>query len=421
MKYYLFLTTLIRNIGGGHIYTLNKTKYLQRLGYDVGFFHADVRHGEIIIKDLLPYEYNCDNHLQYPTYFFRRKTQEQVISSICNLIPKTCNEIIIESQTLICSTWGELLAKRLNAKHIIYLLSENHYIRNRSLYFFFRFKLARRELTGIVKKSLPILFKGWQTITEKESYSLTARSANVLADIPYPEIQSIPQSDYTIGSIGRIDKLFLIESLKKIVDFIKLHPEKTFTILLIGDSSEKSTKNSIKKIFDGLSNVKIFITGLIYPIPVELVLMPDVFISAAGACHVSNSLGKVTISIDANDFKPIGIIGKTTNNTLFRGNEPEVSLHELLEAILIKKEYKSEIVEWNQINYDYTDHLDFVRQSDNSKQYFDISTAKLSLRDWIEKICLLIFGRTLYPKIMRILSPLWMKFKKVDTNPAIGK
>lgn len=415
MKYYLFLTSLIRNIGGGHIYTRNKINFLQDKGFRVGFFHADIQHGEIVIQDLLNYKNNCDNHLQYPTYFFSKKIQKEVVTSICNRIPDDHTEIIIESQTVICATWGELIAKRVNAKHFIFLLSEHHYLRNKNVFNFFKFKLDRKELVGIEKKSLSLLFDGWYNISEMESYFLTAHCTNVLEDISYPKLSQISQSDYTIGSIGRIDKLFMVETMKQVAEFVKLHPHKSFTLLLIGGSTNKNAGEVIKSLFKSTNNVKVFITGLIYPVPVELVLIPDVFVSTAGSCIVSNSVGKLTISIDNNDFKPIGIYGKTTDNILFRSNEPDVSLNELLDSILIRRMFKSKISYRKKdlpLNYDYSDHLEFVRRSDILKEYFDISKAKLSFIDWIEKIGLVLFGRALYPKVIRLFSPIWIKIKR---------
>ena len=415
MKYYLFLTSLIRSLGGGHIYTRNKIKYLQNIGYEVNFFHANIKRGEIIVQELIPYINNCDSHLQYPCYFFSRKVQDEVISKICNIFPRDCNEIIIESQTLICSTWGEMIARRLNAKHFVYLLSEVQYLRNSTIYDFMKFKLNRKELAGIQHKSLSILFKDWQSIKDEESYYLLANCTNVVEEIPYSNLSSLPKSEYTIGSIGRIDKLFLFESLRSIREFIKLYSITTFTILLIGGASQKKAIKKITKLFKNIANVKIFITGLIFPIPLELVLVPDVYISTAGSCYVSSEVGKLTISVDTNDLKPIGIVGKTTDNVLFRSGESEISLIDLLESILIKNNYKSlEATKKfkGNTNYDYGDHIEFLLKSNNSKKYFDISKAGLGFRDRIEKLLLSFFGLNLTPKIFEILSPVWMKLSK---------
>ena len=415
MKFYLFLTSLIKNIGGGHIYTVNKIKYLESKGFMVDFYHADIRHGGIVINDLVSYENNCDFHLQYPPYIFSKKTQKNIVDAICEKIPKDCGEIIIESQTIICATWGELVANQLKAKHFIFLLSEHHNLHNEDIFEFFKYKLNRGELAGIQKKSLPMLFKGWYELRENEKYFLLAHCYNSLKNIPYSEIKKVPKSDYTIGSIGRIDKLYMIKILQLINVFAKNHPDKTFTLLIIGGSSNKNDTKKIYKIFKNTDNFKVFITGLIYPIPVELVLIPDVFVSTSGSCRVSHSIGKTTIPIDNSDFKPIGILGETTNNTLYRSEEIDSSIDNLLNDILFLKKYNSNVNFRESdfdINYDYSDHLEFVKRSDNSKVYFDISKAKLSLIDWIEKTGLVIFGSALYPEVVRLLSPIWMKLKR---------
>lgn len=413
MKYYLFLTTFIRGIGGGHIYTVNKMVFLREKGYDVGFFHGDVKFGKLEIEALKPYLQNGDNHLQYPAYYFSKKIQERVLASICEAIPQNCTEVVIESQTISCSTWAELIAARVGAKHLAYLLGENVNIRTRELYRFFKFKLDRRELAGIGEKTLPMLFEGWQRVPASERYFLRAYSSNVVADVPYLSLRDIPQSDVVIGSIGRLDKLTLLESLNDIFAFANANIDKTITLLLIGGGTDKTIKD-IRKRFKNTPNVRLHITGNIYPIPLELLMLPDVFVSAAGSCRVSSELGKLTISMDVNDLKPIGIVGITTDNTLFRKREPVVRLVDWFDAILIKKEYKSEISIPKDIlkKYDYSSHLEFLTQGSSTKEFFDISHSRLSFRDFFEKAFIVLLGIDLYFKLkQRVISPVWMKLK----------
>ena len=415
MKYYLFLTSLIRNIGGGHIYTSNKISWLEEQGYNVNLFHADYRHGDIVISDLAKFEKNCSYHLQYPAHIFGEKIRKKIVHEIYRRVPQNCSEIIIESQTINCSTWGELLAKELSAKHLIFLLSEHHRIRSAGMSEFFKFKLRRRELVGIQKKSLPILFQGWWEVPENEQYYLLAHCYNSLKEITFTDRDKIPVMDFVIGSIGRIDKLYMINILLDIKEFVSGHLDKTFTLLIIGGSTSKRDTKRIMGIFKKVENVKVFITGLIYPIPVELVTIPDVFVSTSGSCRVSHSLGKTTIPIDNSDFKPIGVLGVTTNNTLFRDKEDKIELGSLLEDILMRNKYlvNSDVtkLEFN-TNYGYSEHMDFLSSSDLGIEYFDSGSINLSIEDWFDKISLLVLGSVFYPKMIKIISPIWIKTKK---------
>ncbi|MDB9913108.1 glycosyltransferase family 4 protein [Flavobacteriaceae bacterium] len=414
MKLYIVLSPGILNMGGSQMYTRNKLKYLENLSYEVNLFHSGIKNGNVLINDLLQYEHNRVFYLNYPAYLFKKRTQEKVISLICKQIQKQYDELIIESHSTASATWGELIAEKTKGKHIIYLLSESNSIRNRSIYNFFRFKLERRELVGIQQKSIPILFKNWQEIDNNRSYHMSAACANVVEDVPYPILSEIPRSDFTIGSIGRLNKLFLIHIMDDIIDFINNHEEKSFSIIFIG--GEPSNSNSEKKIkdkFKNISNVSLFFTGYIYPIPKELVVVPQVYLSTAGSCYVSNSFGIPTIPIDYNDHKPIGVLNKTTKNVIYRDMEPQVELKILLNDILIKGLYRSEeLIESEESQINFSEHLKFVLYSKSSKFYFDINSSYFSLIDWVEKLALIFLGDNLYRSLSMKFWPIWHKIRK---------
>lgn len=80
--------------------------------------------GEIVVDDLKQYKKLIFPELNfYPSYFFKFK-RNKILQKMVGQIP-TSDEIIIESNSTSLSCWGELLAARLNAKHIIYNLNES--------------------------------------------------------------------------------------------------------------------------------------------------------------------------------------------------------------------------------------------------------------------------------------------------------
>ena len=395
MKLYIFLTTLIRGIGGGHIYTLNKIHYLRGLGWETRFLHADVKTGNIVIEELQQYEQFGEHHLQRPPYMFSSSKQISVLDHLVKLLNlrQAYEEIVIESQTIDCALWGELLAKRLKAKNFVFLLGELQRTKNEEVYNFWKFKLARKELYGIGKNSLKALMSGWNVSGLCLDYNLYAYCSNSLADIKFKEMEKLPKADYTIGMIGRIDKIFVEYSLTKILEFAKIHYDKHFLVLLIGGTTNRKKAQKIKERVERNKNVACFITGLIYPIPVELVRKPDVFISTSGSCNVSHDLGKLTISCDIHDFQPIGILGITTQNIMSRSSdEPPLLLENLLEEILIEKKYREEIKAFVPVQIDFSSHLEAIKSSSYQKEYFKITYPHLHGREFVIGISTKILG-----------------------------
>lgn len=409
-KLYIFLSTLIRGIGGGHIYTLNKMNFLQEHGYDTLFIHGNVKKGSIVIEDLLKFEHYCDDALQYPSYTYPSRKQHQILDHLLTYIPDKYDEYIIESQTISCSTWGELLAAKLpNCKHIVYLLGEHIKIENKQMFDFFLFKLKRKELIGIGKLSLKKLFTGWKVIEDAECYALPAYCTNSLTNKQYSHIEDIPKGDITIGYIGRTDKIFVEKSIDSIIQFCNAHLNKKFTILFIGGCNNPKVEKRIRLRFKHCKNVNVFITGIIFPIPANLVLLGDLYLATAGSCRIPSKLGITTISHDANDGLPIGIFGQTTTNSLFRAaNEPPLNLVSLLDSILIKKEYQNkaipnikDIVEDEK--FDFSEHITFIQDSEHQYNYFDISKARLSFSEHIKYDGKRIWGEQTNNKVVEFM------------------
>lgn len=411
MKLYIFLTTLIRGIGGGHIYTLNKIHYLTGLGWDTRFLHADVKAGRIVIEELRQYEKMGEQHLQRPPYMFSSTKQIHVLDKLVKLLDlkHTYDEIVIESQTIDCALWGELLAKRMRAKNFVFLLGELQRTKNEVVYDFWKYKLARKELYGIGKNSLKSLMTGWDVSSLCLDYSLSAYCSNSLADIEFKEMKALPKADYTIGMIGRIDKIFVEYSLDKILKFAQKHSDKRFLVVLIGGTTKQKKIKELKKKVESLKNIACYITGLIYPIPVELVRKPDVFISTSGSCNVSYNLGKITISCDIHDFQPIGILGITTKNIMSRSSdEPPLRLELLLEEILIDKKYREENKPFIPLKFDFSHHLEAIDRSSHQKEYFKFYTPHFHVREFVIWISTRILGievtNFLWGKIIKLFS-----------------
>lgn len=398
------MTTLIRGVGGGHIYTLSKMHYLERLGYDTLFFHANDTTDIIRIEELKQFEKCYDNHFYFPSYFFKEKEQNKVVERLIKEYIPTADEyktIIIESQTTVVSTWGEVLSKKLCAKHLVYLLDEHPRISNSLMFSFNDFKLKRHELAGIGKNSLSEMFSPWQVLKDNERYYLKAHTPKPLANLDF-DINDIPSGDYIIGSITRLEKKFLYPALEVVKQFAEDHANKTIVILIIGgEIGTNKNEKAIRQLFKNTANVKVVITGIIYPLPVKLVKIPHVFLSTSGACLSSIQLGKVTIPFDIHDGKPMGISKYTTNEILFREKgKTEPNLYDLLTDVLINKTYPETDVLYNGeeiVNYD--DHMTFVEEYQEEAQYFEFDYGMLDEKQKRNARMVRLFG----PKASQLL------------------
>lgn len=384
-KLYIVFTRLIRGLGGGHIYALNKMKYLEQTGYDTLCLHPNDTRGEFVVKDFEKYKNNYDNHFFFPCYFFKVSTQNSIVNRIIERFipdPDRYEEIVVETHSTICSTWGELIAKKLNGKHLIYLLDERPPISNKLMYDFFEFKLKRKELVGIGSGSLKNMFEKWRKINDEEAAFLKAHTPEPLADVYY-DTSKIPQGDYIIGSITRLEKPFLYPAMTVVKKFAINHPNKKITIIIIGGAvGTNKPQRNIKKLFKGVSNISIVITGIIYPLPLCLVKLPDLFMSVSGSSYSSAKMGIPTIYFDVNDGMPIGIANKKEEITLFRDKKKDVPdiyniMCDVLENNMFPKpnmEYKTE-----ETIISYKDHLDYL-SNEKPREYYWFNTDILSMR-----------------------------------------
>lgn len=327
---YIIITFDITNIGGEQQYCRNKVVALKKMGYDVYLFSA--HKGPIYIQDLKEYQNNIMVELKYPVYCFSKQNVNNTIDSIVKVIGEDDGSAIIETVNGATAQWGELLARRYNCKHVCFALDEAYTV-SKSESKFLKFKHDRKELAGIAVQTLPKIFEGYYNISESEAYYIDAACSNVVQDCKNEIIDSIPESDYNIGSIGRLEKGFVYPTLNKIKQFALEHSNMTFNVILIGGTTEKSVIRKLKKIVEKIDNLRLIITGFIYPIPRQLVQQVDVFISTAGSALVSVDEKVPTISVDTYTGAPIGILNYTTKENMY-ATDNSIYLSDLLKEVL---------------------------------------------------------------------------------------
>lgn len=362
------------------MYIRNKYLYLINNGWDVVVISGHC--SNVAINELKQFDF-CFPEIKYYNFYYSRKKQKRIVNYIVKKI-QTYNkeEIVIESSTLRVSTWGESVAKELKAKHLVFLLQETNSINNKNLLDFLKFKHRRRELAGITKNSLSEMFKPYYQLSSEESYYLSARCTNVEADVDSPFFQQIDKSqfDCIVGGLSRLEKDYVMPAIEDFYHYASKNKQVKFLLLWIGSAPIGSAiPDLITQKMKILPNVKVLMTGYLYPVPTRLLELCDVFISSAGSAWVCERSGVPTITYDIHDFRPMGILGRTVKHTLHRDdNEHPQKFNELMDEILIKKSIGRIPSHYKQGLPDFKDHLSFLEQSCQEVDYYDMDFIRIT-------------------------------------------
>ena len=407
MKKYIFIDAYVGGIGGGQFYVNKKIEFLQRDEWDVLLVTGST--SSIILPNLRKTKLLTIPEVRFHLREVSRKKRDEILSIICKEI-SDFTDAIIESNAMHSAEWGELLAEKLHCKHIIYSLSEVNTIYSKYYYDFYNFKLQRKEIAGITQDSLKNLFSNYKTISDEESYFLSAYGAEGTVEYNVPIIESIERKDINIGIVARIDKPFVNTAIDEILEFSKRHNNSKINLLILGYQPGKEIPKSIGHKLRDVPNIILYALEMMTPIPKSFYRKVDVVISSAGCARISSLENVPTIAIDANDYKPIGIVGYTTQKYVYRDKVAEYSTKELLEKILFQGFCKDKEFSCNEFLFNseerYRKQMDFIKNSVQKKEYFDLSHPHRRIFDlkWLVKRYLSIW------LIQKIKSSLLWKF-----------
>lgn len=379
MKKYVFLTSSIGNMGGAQMFLSNKVEYLRKHGWEVEAFFFN-SFTEIKIPNLKRFENNCIPELMYKVQSYSSSQREVILDRICSCLKKNgrCEMIVVESLLTHLAFWAELIAERVNGIHVVDYLEEDIPVFSKRQIDFFDFKLRRRECLNASKKSLQRLFKDFY-LDEYESFFfvLMPFCSNVIDENNETNID-IKSADYTILSIGRLDKPYIQTLLNELVSFIRLHSQTKFNMIFIGGSADGSVEKKISSLFRVVENVKVYLLGYLYPIPKILFENVNVSIASSNSVLVTAELGIPTIVIDANDFHAIGVYGYDTQNKVFRTIEPLRNVSDLLEEVLLTDKYTHTelVIKNNGVSADdvFNRQLNFLKTVPGDNKYYDVNS-----------------------------------------------
>lgn len=407
---FVMLENNLTGMGGGQMYTRNKTVYMRQHCFDTFVFSGMV--GSVIIKELGQYKRFIFPELASSPLVYSAKMVHHTVEKI-SLILEGYDRLIIESGSGHMALWGEILAKRLSCKHMVHLLEErNDLVVPEEYLDFYRFKLSRKELSGITQESLKMLFRYSSEINEVNSYALSSVCQNVVSDTVHFDQSKLKKNAITLCTIGRLEKKYVQVAAEAFCKVAKSHTNDAFNVIFVGGTEEKHVVTMLKRFFRGCNNVSLFFTGYIYPIPINLFDCVDVFVSSAGSAGVSYRQNRPTISVDGNDSKAIGVLGYTTQRGLYRDTEAKQDVTELIEKILYSdylKEFKF-IPTQNFPSLDVLDvHLDFLSSSSSEAEYYPVIKMLPKGKDKKKYKARLILGdwgyvriRPLFAKILRL-------------------
>jgi hypothetical protein len=350
---------------------------LKEQGWDVAVFWSyDISQAQL--EHLIPFdkkEYIVHELLFFPCWFTKRQ-QNQVIERIISQIGNA-EQIVIESNKLQLSAWGEIIAQRLNAKHINFVTTEKIKIHNKATFDFCYAKLKRHEFFTINKAAVAHIFSKFVSIDHPENYYWSALPGVEVEEYSFPAFDSLPPADYTITSFGR-RKGYFPYMLSEFRQFISLHSDKIFNVFFLGDLRDQ---NDIHESL-ALDNVHL----AIYPeavkvVPLQIFTRSDVIIATAGCANMASKNGKV-ISMDVSNNVPLGLLRFTTfdSNTSSGLYENHFSLSEWLQVLLIDKKEFSRMPD-PRIPHTFDYQMQFVTAPDG--YYLDSSNVKekISKRD----------------------------------------
>lgn len=383
------------------MYAANKLAYYESLGWkpDI-FFHNE---GPVRISYLKQFEGNLIPELIKSFRGSDRKLREQIAKRILDRYNPE-DELLFECHVPELAYWGEFLAKKSQGKCTIYLLEEAFPKFTKGELDFYGFKYGRKELMNCVQESLSRIFqcKYDPKFHCGFGFQIMPYCNNVVDYTPLQLPSEVKDADYSIISIGRLDKPYIKPMLDEIWMFTQKHKDILFNLIVAGGDLYNKMPDYIREKFSGIGNVQLFLLGYIIPIPYDWIKVSDVSIASSNSILVSANEGVPTIGIDIHDFHPIGIYGKTTHNLWSRENEPVVPISKWLEEVLIEGKYKKKLIEHHEmedLEAHLRPHYDLLKSSAQTKEYYDV-----------EKMYTV--GDKIIYDLKKILRPIYSKFRK---------
>lgn len=371
MKKYVFLTQSISGITGNQRYVNNKCKLLRENGWEViVLWDYNISPVQLEHVKCFDSEVYIHHELKFYPVWFSERGRNKVLGRLVAVIGDA-EQIVIESNKLELGAWGELLAKKLQCKHINFVTTEKKIIRNKETFDYCYAKLMKNEFFTINEAAVKYLFSNFIEIDNPDNYYWSAMPGVEVEQYAFPIFDNLPKADFTITSFGR-RKGYFPYMLEELELFITQHSDKSFNLFFLGGISDEA------EIKAALSSKNAHV--VIYPkevkvVPQQIFMESDIVIASAGCAWLSAMNGGKTISMDVNRNQPLGMLFYTTldTNTYSGKYENNKSLLEWLQTILIDK-VDIKPIDDKIILHDYKYQMQFVNNCDYN--YIDSTKVK---------------------------------------------
>lgn len=412
MKRYIIIGTFF-DMGGGQLYTRNKVDYLKNHGWQVDVYTG--RAGKLLLPEMKEYTKNYYKELSYNPYYISRKRRNKIIDKIIG--NNIFDETVIETSKYNESIWGELIAHKIKAKHVLFNLDEEFPVYDKWEYEYLDFKHKRRELACINPVSMQKLFGKYKIVNKNENYNLNFICRNQISDSNNDIMKDIKKEDINFGCISRLDKGYIMPMFNEVKKFVLKHPEYKISFILVGDSNDKTKRSSIKNLFSDIKNIRLYFMGYLSPIPKALIDFVDYFIGTAGSAVMTAKAGKITIAVDTTNCTPIGIIDYDVSSGTFSNGDIQISLNDYLEDLIFHTDFKKikKKLSENQkssLNYmtEFDNHMKFIDSSEMKKEYFPFEKSAIKKKVLFFLIQIIGFERLLKFKtiVKKMIGPKWL-------------
>lgn len=384
MKHYIFITNDLHVIGGTEMYVAGKADYLRRHGWQVRIFYKSYTSGPAKIPLLNPYLDGMMQELAHRPYVLSDEMRHHVLAHMCRMVGSARGDrVIVESHYDCGALWGELLAERLQGRHIFMACDElfRRVRGGKKIIFYeenlplFYFKWKRGELL-ISHDWRERFFQGYKDTKDAPAVAVerfcettwVVREMDPVQDVEDDRLQRLTKHDFTICHVGRMEKEYVPYALRGVRQFAQKHPDKTVQMVLVGNTEQR--REEVRQVFSSCGNVTVVDLGIMAPIPRALVTQCDVVLAISQTARFLANEGVKTIVARLRPERSGGVLGYDTEDPFGGDDVSSISYADVLERVLAERAYDSR-----------TYHMPLIPSADEcyeaSLQAFDLMTPEL--------------------------------------------
>lgn len=397
MNTYIIIGPIAGYISGAPIYWYNKLRYLEECGWKAVILPTG--RGEVLVHGLEKYakgSFPC--LLDNPSTFSKRQ-QDAILTKVCDAVGEVDGSCIVETGTDGICYWGELIARRLRARHVVFFLDENNERAHEGISFF-QFKFQRDEFAAIN----PIVAKRLLCLPEQEysgkRLSFRARCTNSVQEFENELSISIRYGDFNIGSIGRLEKAYVPQIVEGAIEFAEAHKELDILLVFLGGGPNDEASR-IRSACSGRRNLRVLVSGYMWPLPLSVVRRMDVFVSASGSASIPAQHGIPSIMMDVTGAGPIGFQESDVPQLIDTDVSERKPLAWYFEQVLCgnvtkKEDCFSEAEQWSIFRAEFQRQVNSVLELKSALDYFDTTRSPRHSGTWKRLLGIRLLGVHLF-------------------------